>query len=91
MFAFWQCDFELFDEGCDVAVADDFAFPFFDAHDGFWHFDAEVAFDFALASEAVVLFDLLAGEVAFFGVEYFAASFYYLAFALSAGAFSSAG
>ena len=84
MFAFWQFDYELLDKRRHIFVGNDFAFPFFNTEHRIGNGNGKVAFQFALAAQTVVLFNLLAGEVSFLDVENFSTTFGDLALALSA-------
>ena len=77
-FAFGKFDDEFFDEGGDVVVGEDFAFPFFDAEYFGWHFDFEVLAHFDLAGEADVFLYFFAGEVIEFGGQHIASTLEYL-------------
>ena len=91
MLARRQLHFELFDEGSDVLVGDDFAFPFFDAENGFIHLHGDVFFHFDLATQTPAFFLLFAGEMDGLGRQNLAATGEYLALALSARALTAAG
>ena len=66
MFARRELNLELFDESGHIAIADDGAFPFFDAENTLGDFYFHVAFDLGLTSKTPLLFYFLTGEVGAF-------------------------
>jgi len=86
-----QLHLELFDEGSDVLVGDDFAFPFFDAEYGFIDLHGDVFFDLDLATQTPSFFLLFAGEMDGLGRQDLAATGEDLALALAAGTLTAAG
>ena len=79
-----QLHLELFDEGSDVLVGDNLAFPFLNAENGFIDLHGDVFFHFDLATQTPSFFLLFAGEMDGLGRQDLAATACYLAFALSA-------
>ena len=86
-----QLHFELFDEGSDVLVGDDFALPFLDAEYGFIDLHGDVFFDLDLATQTPAFFLLLAGEMNGLGRQDLAASGEDLALTLTARALTATG
>ena len=91
MLSFRKFHHEFLDEGGDIVVGNDFAFPFPDAECGFRYDNLQVFLYLYLTSEPPVVEDLFPAEEAHFRREDCAASFKDAAFALSAAALSSAG
>ena len=91
MFAFGQAQGEFLDEGGDVGVGLDRAFPLFHAEDFFGHANLHVLLDRRLARQAPAFARFAPGEVRLFGGQHFAAAFFDDAFALRAGAAAAAG
>ena len=91
MLALGQCHDELLDEGSDVLIGDNLAFPFLHAQYAFGHLDGHIAFYFNLTAQTPVVLLLLAAEVRYFGRQDFATSFNDLALALSARTLATAG
>ena len=91
MFAWRKGHFIFFDEGSDVAIADNGAFPFLHAENAVVHLHFKISLHLALASQSPIVFHLLTGEMSLFGVEDFSSTADHLAFALSARTLSTAG
>ncbi len=91
MLARRQLYLELFDEGSDVLIGDNLAFPFLDAEHGFIDLHGDVFFDLDLATQTPSFFLLFAGEMDGLGRQDLAAAGEYLALALSAGTLTAAG
>ena len=83
-FTFRDLEFEFFDEGRFVVVGDDGAFPFFDAKDGFVHFDFHVALYRNLAGQAFALACFALADVVKLNRQDFATAFVYFDDALAA-------
>ena len=81
---------EFLDEGGDVFVGDDLAFPFFDVEHRGRYANLHVVLYLYLAAEAPVVFHLFASEVHGLGGKYVASAFEYLYLTLSAAALSAA-
>lgn len=90
-FPFGQAQRELLDEGGDVGVGLDGAFPFLDAENLFGDLDLHVLLDRSLAGQAPALASLALGEVGFLGGQHLATARFDHALALSAGAAAAAG
>ena len=79
-----QLHLELFDEGSDVLVGDNLAFPFLDAQNSLIDLHGDIFFHFDLATQTPALFLLFAGEMDGLGRQDLAASGEDLALTLSA-------
>ena len=90
-FAFGKFDYKLFDEGCNVVVAQYLALPLLDAEDFFGYLYLHVFFYLDLTAQTVVFLLLFSREVRLFGRQHLAASFQDFTFTHSASALSSAG
>ena len=88
--AFGQCNDELFDERSHILVGDNLALPLFYAQYAFGNLDGHIAFHFHLATQTPVILYLLTAEVRSLRRQDFTPTFHYLAFALSAGTFTTA-
>ena len=89
--AFRQLEHQLFDEGGDVVVGDNLAFPLLDAKELFRHFHLHVLFYRNLAGQAPALFLFTIGEVGLFRRQHGTAALQNLALALGAGTAATAG
>jgi hypothetical protein len=86
-----QLYLELLDEGSDVLVGDNLAFPFLDTQNSLIDLHVDVFFDLDLTAQTPSFFLLFAGEMNGLGRQNLAATGEYLALALSARALTAAG
>jgi hypothetical protein len=86
-----QLYLELLDEGSDVLVGDNLAFPFLDTQNSLIDLHLNIFFHFDLATQTPAFFLLFAGEMNGLGRQNLAATGEYLALALSARALTATG
>ena len=81
---------EFLDKCCDVAVGDNFAFPFLDVENRSGNVDLKIVLDLELTAEAPAFAYLAPGEMDSLGRQDFAAAFEHTDLALSAAALAAA-